>query len=85
MEGVFGLGWGRGSMDGQQATTVGRRNLLRTLTTVGITTAAIAGSYRPAAAAETATTANRGKRQSHYQTNSAEVQTFYRVNSYPAH
>jgi nitrous oxide reductase len=69
-------------MDGQHGTT-GRRNLLRTLTTMGIATAAIAGSYRPAAA-ETATTSNRGKRQSQYQANSAEVKTFYRVNSYPA-
>ena len=61
---------------------VGRRNLLRTLTTVGVAAAATAGSYRPAAA-ETATS-NRGKRQSRYQANSAEVKTFYRVNSYPA-
>jgi hypothetical protein len=62
---------------------VGRRDLLRTLTTVGVAAAATAGSYRPAAA-ETATS-NRGKRQSRYQANSAEVKTFYRVNSYPAH
>ena len=72
-------------MERQHQTTVGRRNLLRTLTTVGIASAAIAGSYQPAAAAEAATTSDRGKRQSRYQANSAEVKTFYRVNSYPAH
>jgi hypothetical protein len=71
-------------MERQHGAAVGRRNLLRTLTTVGIASAAIAGSYQPAAA-ETATTSDRGKRQSRYQANSAEVKTFYRVNSYPAH
>jgi hypothetical protein len=61
---------------------VGRRDLLRTLTTVGVAAVATAGSDRPAAA-ETATS-NRGKRRSLYQANAAEVKTFYRVNGYPA-
>lgn len=69
-------------MDTQHGTTAGRRNLLRTLTMAGVAAAAIAGSYQPATA-ETATS-NRGKRRSQYQANSAEVKTFYRVNSYPA-
>lgn len=82
-EGGLTLGWERGSMDRQHRTTVGRRDLLWTLTAVGVAAAAIAGADRPEAAEPA--NSNRGKRRSLYQANSAEVKTFYRVNSYPAH
>jgi hypothetical protein len=68
-------------MDEQRKTRIGRREMIRTVTTMGVAAAVSAVPYKPAAA-ETAN--SRGKRQSRYQANSAEVQTFYRVNSYPA-
>jgi hypothetical protein len=69
-------------MDGTRGTAVRRRGLLYSLT-AGVAAVAAAGSYRPAAAAETSDTSDRGKRKSRYQPNSAEVNTYYRVNSYP--
>jgi hypothetical protein len=59
---------------------VGRRNLLRIL---GLGAGAAAASTAPlaTAAADTASTAKKGRAR--YQANSPEVQTFYRVNRYP--
>jgi TAT (twin-arginine translocation) pathway signal sequence len=61
--------------------TVGRRDFLRTL---GVGTAAVAagGPLATPAAADTESTTE--KRKARYQPNSASVQTFYRVNRYPA-
>jgi hypothetical protein len=70
-------------MDGTRGTTVGRRGLLYSLTAGVAVVASVAASYQPAAAAETSGASDRGKRQSRYQPNSAEVNTYYRVNSYP--
>ncbi len=69
-------------MDERRKSMIGRREMLRAATTMGVAAATIAVPHTQAAAAETIS--NRGKRQSRYQPNSAEVQTYYRVNSYPA-
>lgn len=66
----------------RKASDVGRREFLRTL---GVGTAAAAASaplVGGPAAADTET--NDEKRKARYQPNSASVQTFYRVNRYPA-
>jgi hypothetical protein len=55
---------------------LGRRDLLRVL---AVGAAAGTGAFNPADAAEFP-----DKRKAHYQADSAEVQTFYRVNRYPA-
>jgi hypothetical protein len=68
-------------MNDRLSPTMGRRDLLRVLA-VG-TTAAIA-STAPAAPAAADSETNSEKRKARYQANSPEVQTFYRVNRYPA-
>jgi hypothetical protein len=60
---------------------IGRRGILRGLT-VGTVAAAASAAPRGPAAANTET--NTEKRKARYQANSPEVQTFYRVNRYPA-
>jgi hypothetical protein len=60
--------------------TVNRRNLLLGVAALGAA-AATGGASIEAEAAQT--DATRGKRRSRYQPNSAEVQTYYRVNGYP--
>ena len=60
--------------------TIGRRDLLRVLT-VGATAASVA-PVAATAAPQPNNTAKPGKAR--YQANSPEVQTFYRVNRYPA-
>ncbi len=60
----------------------GRRDLLRLMASVGIAAATVTASSSPADAPKTGKGA-RGKRKSQYQPDSAEVQTFYRVNKYP--
>jgi hypothetical protein len=68
-------------MKGRPLTTVHRRDLLRL---------AIAGAGAVAASTVVPETAAakpvnlKDKRKARYQANSAEVQEFYRVNSYPA-
>lgn len=65
----------------RKASELGRRDFLRTL---GVGTAAAAAAGAPfvdPAAADTET--NDEKRKARYQPNSAQVQTFYRVNRYP--
>jgi hypothetical protein len=61
--------------------TIGRRQLLRTGMFGFVATAAGALVNSDDAVADTET--NDVKRKTRYQANSAEVQTFYRVNSYP--
>jgi hypothetical protein len=60
---------------------IGRRDLLRVLT-VGAAAASAAPAAVAAAAPQATNTAKPGKAR--YQANSPEVQTFYRVNRYPA-
>ena len=60
--------------------TIRRRDVLRAMTTGVAVTAANTVSLGPAAA-ETETV--REKSKARYRANSAEVQTFYRVNRYP--
>jgi hypothetical protein len=64
---------------------IGRRDLLRVLAAGAGAVAASAAPLAAAAAAEreNADAANK-KRRARYQPNSPEVQTFYRVNRYPA-
>jgi anaerobic selenocysteine-containing dehydrogenase len=59
-----------------------RRDLLRGVATASVTTTLGAGCSKPGSAAQD--TANGDKRRPQYQPNSAEVQTFYSVNRYPA-
>ena len=60
---------------------IGRRDVLRALT--GVAAAAATGAAPPAPAAADSES-NSEKRKARYQANSPEVQTFYRVNRYPA-
>ncbi|MDB5604205.1 MAG: formate dehydrogenase [Bradyrhizobium sp.] len=62
-------------------TTVHRRDLLRVAVT-GAAAAAVSTVVPEPAAAEPVDL--KDKRKARYQANSAEVQDFYRVNSYPA-
>jgi hypothetical protein len=64
-----------------RARTLGRREFLRKLGAGATVAAAAAGPLAPEARADTES--NDEKRKSRYQANSAEVQTFYRVNRYP--
>lgn len=68
-------------MKKERKATLGRREFLRTL---GAGTAAVAASGPLAGEARADTETNDEKRKARYQPNSAEVQTFYRVNRYPS-
>jgi hypothetical protein len=68
-------------MKKEPKTAMGRREFLRTL---GVSTAAAAASGPLAVEARADTETNDEKRKARYQANSAEVQTYYRVNRYPA-
>jgi hypothetical protein len=59
-----------------------RRDLLAGVTTAGL--AATLGTSTPAPATSGQLAARRDKRRPQYQADSPEVQTFYRVNRYPA-
>lgn len=59
-----------------------RRDLLAGVTTAGL--AATLGTSTPAPATSRQLAARRDKRRPQYQADSPEVQTFYRVNRYPA-
>jgi hypothetical protein len=63
----------------QGKLNLGRRQFFRVL---GAGTAA--GTVGPLAAVATETVETAKKRRARYQANSPEVQTFYRVNRYPA-
>ena len=68
-------------MSQRQEPLIDRRDVLRALTGVAVATAA--GTALPAPA--TADSESDGeKRKARYQADSSEVQTFYRVNRYPA-
>ena len=60
---------------------IGRRGLLRVL---GAGAGAAVAGAAPLAAAPTESPNTAKKRRARYQANSKEVQTFYRVNRYPA-
>lgn len=64
----------------RKASGLGRREFLRTL---GVGTAAAAASTPLVGPAAADTESNDVKRKARYQPNSAQVQTFYRVNRYP--
>ena len=72
--------WGN-DMSQQQHPVIGRRDVLRALTGVAVATAAGAALPAPATADSES---DREKRKARYQADSPEVQTFYRVNRYPA-
>ena len=66
-------------MDERRKTKIRRRDVLIAVTATGVAAAvgAKAGSSPDAAG-------KRNKRRAQYQPNSPEIQTFYRVNRYPA-
>ena len=64
----------------RKASGIGRRDFLRTL---GVGTAAAAAATPLISPAAADTESNDDKRKARYQPNSAQVQTFYRVNRYP--
>ena len=65
----------------QVDTPIGRRDAVRALMAMALATAASTAPSAPTAAnGET----NSEKRRARYQADSPEVQTFYRVNRYPA-
>jgi hypothetical protein len=66
-------------MDEQRRPKIRRRDLLIAVTATGVATAMGAKAVSSAA-----TAGRRDKRKAQYQANSPEVQTFYRVNRYPA-
>ena len=66
-------------MKAEGKLSLARREFIRVL---GAGTAA--GTIGPLAAAATETADSAKKRRARYQANSPEVQTFYRVNRYPA-
>jgi len=68
-------------MESRLNPDIGRRDLLRVLAAGA---GAVAASATPLAAAERESVDAAKKRRARYQPNSPEVQTFYRVNRYPA-
>ena len=66
-------------MDEQRKTRIRRRDVLIAVTASGV--AAVMGA---AAIPSAKAAARRDKRKAQYQANSPEIQTFYRVNRYPA-
>jgi hypothetical protein len=69
-------------MKRERKRPLGRREFLRTLGAGATVAAAAATPLADEARADTES--NDEKRKSRYQANSAEVQTFYRVNRYPS-
>jgi hypothetical protein len=66
-------------MDERRDTKIRRRDVLIAVTATGV---AAAMSAKATSSPETA--GRRNKRRAQYQANSPEIQTFYRVNRYPA-
>jgi hypothetical protein len=71
-------------MESRLNPDIGRRDLLRVLAAGAGAMAASAAPLAAAAAAERENADAAKKRRARYQPNSPEVQTFYRVNRYPA-
>ena len=71
-------------MESRANPDIGRRDLLRVLAAGAGAVAASAAPLAAAAAAERENADAAKKRRARYQPNSPEVQTFYRVNRYPA-
>jgi septal ring factor EnvC (AmiA/AmiB activator) len=71
-------------MESRLNPDIGRRDLLRVLAAGAGAVAASAAPLAAAAAAERENADAAKKRRARYQPNSPEVQTFYRVNRYPA-
>jgi hypothetical protein len=69
-------------MDEKSKRSIGRRDLLRLVTITGVAAGVTDAASNPSAPAAPKTV-DRGKRKALYQPNAAEVQRFYRVNSYP--
>ncbi|HEY7664257.1 MAG TPA: twin-arginine translocation signal domain-containing protein [Xanthobacteraceae bacterium] len=69
-------------MTKERKATLGRREFLRTLGAGATAAAAAVGPLAGEARADAES--NDAKRKARYQANSAEVQTFYRVNRYPS-
>ena len=69
-------------MTKEQKSKLGRREFLRTLGAGATVAAAAAAPLAVEARADTET--NDEKRKARYKADSPEVQTFYRVNRYPA-
>jgi hypothetical protein len=61
-----------------------RRDVFLVVTTAGVAATLGSAASSPAPAASAQLTARRDKRRPQYQPDSPEVQTFYRVNRYPA-
>jgi hypothetical protein len=70
-------------MDEQRTPPVPRRDLLRAIVLVGGAAGTAGATSNPPDPAAPTKKDDRGKRKTQYQPNAAEVQTFYRVNSYP--
>jgi hypothetical protein len=68
-------------MSQRQDPLIGRRDVVRALAGVAVVTAAGTALPTPAAADSES---DSEKRKARYQADSPEVQTFYRVNRYPA-
>jgi hypothetical protein len=66
-------------VDERQKLTIRRRDVLIAVTATGVAAAMGAKAHSSAAPA-----GRRNKRKAQYQADSPEVQTFYRVNRYPA-
>jgi hypothetical protein len=66
-------------MDERRDTKIRRRDVLMAVTATGV---AAAMGAKATSSPETA--GRRNKRRAQYQPNSPEIQTFYRVNRYPA-
>jgi H+/Cl- antiporter ClcA len=68
-------------MKQQEKSKLGRRDFLRAIGAgAGVAVAAVAPLASEAVASET----DAEKKQARYQANSADVQTFYKVNRYPS-
>jgi hypothetical protein len=66
-------------MDERQKLKIRRRDVL-----IAVTAGGVAAGMGAKAVSSAATAGRRNKRKAQYQADSPEVQTFYRVNRYPA-
>jgi hypothetical protein len=66
-------------LDERRKTKIRRRDVL-----IAVTATSVAAAMGAKAPASTDAAGRRNKRRAQYQPNSPEVQTFYRVNRYPA-